>query len=70
MSWFSLTGIAVVGFIITDQFYTTVNIRMLIIAAIILGMVWPDFKRLLIRQYVRLMRAIRYVFTPNKYYNK
>lgn len=70
MSWGSLIGMAVVGFIITDQFYTAVNIRMLFIAAIILYMIWPDFKRLLTRQYVRLVRAVRYVFTPNKYYNK
>ncbi|HWR08980.1 MAG TPA: hypothetical protein VN379_19165 [Sporomusa sp.] len=70
MSWTSLTGMAIVGFIVTDQFYTAVNIRMLFIAAIILGMVWPDLKRLLIRQYVRLMRGIRFIFTPSKYYNK
>ncbi len=70
MSWSSLVGITVVGFIITDQFYTAVNMRMLIIAVIILGLVWLDFKRLLIRLYIRLLRAIRYIFTPSKYYNK
>ncbi|MDF2570943.1 MAG: hypothetical protein K0R55_2547 [Sporomusa sp.] len=70
MSWASLIGMAAVGFIITDQFYTAVNIRMLFIAAIILCMVWPDFKRLLTRQYVRMVRAIRYLFTPSKYYRK
>lgn len=68
MRWFSFIGITVVGFIITDQFYTAFNLRMLIIAASILLLVWPDFKRLLIRQYVRLVRAIRFVFTPTKYY--
>lgn len=70
MSWSSLVGIAAVGFIITDQFYTAVNMRMLIIAVIILGLVWLDFKRLLIRVYICLLRAIRYIFTPSKYYNK
>lgn len=70
MSWSSLVGITVVGFIITDQFYTAVNMRMLIIAVIILGLVWLDFKRLLIRLYIRLLRALRYIFTPSKYYNK
>ncbi|QDR81584.1 hypothetical protein SPTER_29720 [Sporomusa termitida] len=70
MSWTSLIGISVVGFIIIDQFYTAVNIRMLIIAAIILSMVWLDFKRLLIRLYIRLLRVIRYIFTPSKYYKK
>lgn len=70
MKWSSLTGIAIVGFLITDQFYTAFNFRMLVVAASILLLVWPDFKRLLLRQYVRLVRAVRFVFTPNKYYDK
>lgn len=68
MSWTSLAAIAVAGFIIIDQFYTAVNLRMLFIAIIILGLVWLDFKRMLIRLAIRLLRAIRYIFTPSKYY--
>ncbi|SDF75190.1 hypothetical protein [Sporomusa acidovorans] len=64
----SRIGIIVVGFIITDQFYTAVNFRMLVIAACILVLVWSDFKRLLIKQYVRLVRAIRFLFTPSKHF--
>lgn len=64
----SLSGIVVVGFIITDQFYTEVNYRMLVIAASILVLVWTDLKHSLIRQYVRLVRAVRFLFTPSKHF--
>lgn len=70
MKWSSLTGIATVGFLITDQFYTDFNLRMLIVAISILLLVWKDFKRLLLRQYVRLVRAVRFLFTPSKYYDE
>lgn len=70
MKWFRLTGIVLVGFIITDQFYTAYNFRMLVVAASILVLVWPDFKRLLVRQYICLVRAVRFLFTPSKYYDK
>jgi hypothetical protein len=70
MTWSGLIGIATIGFIITDQFYTAVNLRMLAIAAVILLLVWPDFKHLLLRQYVRLVRAVRFLFTPSKYHQK
>ncbi|WP_371371737.1 hypothetical protein [Sporomusa aerivorans] len=70
MRWSSLIAIATIGFIITDQFYTAVNYRMLAIAAVILLLVWPDFKRLLLRQYVRLVRGVRFLFTPSKYHHK
>ncbi|MBP2634567.1 MAG: hypothetical protein H6Q72_474 [Firmicutes bacterium] len=63
-----LSGIVVVAFIITDQFYTEVNYRMLAIAASILVLVWADFKHLLIRQYVCLVRAVRFLFTPSKHF--
>ena len=64
----SLSGIVIAGFLITDQFYTEVNYRMMVIAASILLLVWSDFKRLLIRQYVRLVRAVRFLFTPSKHF--
>lgn len=70
MKWFRLTGIALVGFIIIEQFYTEYNFRMLVVAASILFLVWPDFKRLLVRQYIRLVRVVRFLFTPSKYYDK
>ncbi|WP_425058230.1 hypothetical protein SCACP_28750 [Sporomusa carbonis] len=70
MRWVNLIGIAVVGFIVTDQFYTAPNARMMAVAGIIMFMVWPEFKRLLMRQYVRLVRAVRFLFTPSKYYDK
>ena len=64
----SLGGIIIAGFLITDQFYTEVNYRMAVIATSILVLVWSDFKRLLIRQYVRIVRAVRFLFTPSKYF--
>lgn len=64
----SLCGIILIGFIVTEQFYTAVNYRMLVIAAIILLMVWPDFKRFLIRRYVWLVRAVRFIFTPSRHF--
>jgi len=64
----SLGGIVVVGFIITDQFYTEVSYRMLIIAASILLLVWSDFKRLVTRQYVWIVRLVRLMFTPSKHF--
>lgn len=64
----SFGGIVLVGFIITDQFYTEVNYRMLVIAASILLLVWADFKRFLIRRYVWIVRAVKFVFTPSKHF--
>lgn len=70
MKWTSVIGISVVGLIITEQFYTAFNLRMLVIAASILLLVWTDFKRLLLRQYVRLVRAVRFLFTPGNHSNR
>ncbi|XER08039.1 hypothetical protein SRRS_36330 [Sporomusa rhizae] len=70
MKWFRLTGIALVGFIIIEQFYTEYNFRMLVVAASILLLVWPDFKRLLLRQYIWLVRGVRFLCTPSKYHDK
>ncbi len=64
----SLSGIVIVGFIITDQFYTEINYRMLVIAASILVLVWADFKRLIVHQYVWLVRFVRFLFTPSKHF--
>lgn len=64
----SLLGIILVGFIITEQFYTAVNYRMLVVAAAILVLIWPDFKRFLIRRYIWLTRAVRFIFTPSKHF--
>lgn len=64
----SLCGFIIVGFILTDQFYTEVNYRMLVIAASILLLAWSDFKRLLTRKYVWLVRSVRFMFTPSKHF--